>query len=152
ILFTMPVVDQLYAASAGSGSVGILLRAAVGAICLLPPTILMGATLPAAARGIETTPRGMAWLGFFYAGHICAAVFGCLLAGFILLRVYDMTVATYVAAAINGIVAVIGLTLAALPSTRHGDATPEKSRAVQAPHTWAVYLAIALSGACALGA
>ena len=43
----------------------------------------------------------MSWLGFFYGGNIAGAVFGCLLAGFYLLRVYDMPTATYAACAIN---------------------------------------------------
>ena len=77
----------------------------VAAICLLPPTLLMGASLPAIARCVESTPRGVSWLGFFYGGNIAGAVFGCLLAGFYLLRVYDMPTATYVAAAINAAVA-----------------------------------------------
>src|SRR5262249_10719927 len=76
----------------------------------------------------------------------------CLLAGFYLLRVYDMTMATYVAAAINGAVALLGLTLAALPSHGKGEVMQEKPRALPAPHAWAIYIAIALSGACALGA
>ncbi len=98
VLFVMPYVDRLYISSVVPGLPGILLRGAVSAVCLLPPTLLMGATLPAIARWIEATPRGVSWLGFFYAGNIAGAVFGCLLAGFYLLRVYDMTTATYVAA------------------------------------------------------
>ena len=35
------------------GNAGILLRALVSAICLLPPTLMMGATLPAMARWIS---------------------------------------------------------------------------------------------------
>ena len=81
------------------------MRGAVAAVCLLPPTLLMGATLPAIARWVEATPEGVSWLGFFYGGNIAGAVFGCLLAGFYLLRVYDMATATYVAAAINVAVA-----------------------------------------------
>ena len=73
----------------------------------------MGATLPAIARWVETDPLGLSWLGFFYGGNIAGAVFGCLLAGFYLLRVYDMATATYVAVAINVAVAAIALALAA---------------------------------------
>ena len=58
----------------------------------------MGATLPAVARWVQTTPTGVSWLGFFYAGNIAGAVMGTLLAGFYLLRVFDMNTATYVAA------------------------------------------------------
>jgi spermidine synthase len=111
VLFGMPTIDRLYAEAAGSGLRGILLRAAVCVICLLPPTMLMGATLPAIARWVQATPRGVSWLGLFYGGNIAGAVFGCLLAGFYLLRVYDMAVATYVAASINSAVALLSLLL-----------------------------------------
>ena len=69
----------------------------------------MGATLPAVARWVQTTPTGVSWLGFFYAGNIGGAVMGTLLAGFYLLRVFDMSTATYVAAAINFAVGGLGL-------------------------------------------
>ena len=82
----------LYFAIAVHGMSGLFLRGLFCALCLLPPTLLMGATLPAIARWVETTPEGVAWLGFFYGGNIAGAVFGCLLAGFYLLRVYDMAV------------------------------------------------------------
>ena len=49
ILFGMPIVGGAYTVWAGSGVVGILLRGVAAAICLLPPTLLMGATLPAIA-------------------------------------------------------------------------------------------------------
>ena len=32
----------------------------------------MGATLPAIARWVETSPQGVAWLGFFYGGNTAA--------------------------------------------------------------------------------
>src|SRR5271170_3484369 len=107
VLFGVPLLDHVYAAIAGHGLWGILLRAIIAGICLLPPTMLMGASLPAIARWVHSTPRGIAWLGFFYGGNIAGAVFGCLLAGFYLLRVYDMPTATYIGAAINVSVALI---------------------------------------------
>ncbi|HET7217991.1 MAG TPA: hypothetical protein VFJ02_08075, partial [Vicinamibacterales bacterium] len=92
---------------AGIGVLGIVLRAIAAAICLLPPTVLMGATLPAISRWVKATPEGISWLGFFYGGNIAGAVIGSLLAGFYLLRVYDMATATYVAVMINAAVAAI---------------------------------------------
>src|SRR3954462_740307 len=65
ILFGMPLVANVYIAWAGSGLVGILLRGVAAGICLLPPTMLMGATLPAMSRYVEATPAGVSWLGFF---------------------------------------------------------------------------------------
>src|SRR5262245_58526232 len=47
LLFGMPAIDRLYAGFGGNGTVGILLRGAVSASCLLLPTFLMGASLPA---------------------------------------------------------------------------------------------------------
>jgi spermidine synthase len=152
ILFGMPYIDELYAARAGHGVAGVALRAVVSAACLLPPTLLMGATLPAVARWVEATPRDISWLGFFYGGNIAGAVFGCLLAGFYLLRVHDMATASYVAAAINVTVALLALALA----SRAPHAAPVADRAKQevasVPGSWAVYVAIALSGMGALGA
>ena len=90
VLFGMPLVGGIYTAWAGSGIAGIIFRGVVAGVCLLPPTLLMGATLPAIARWVETTPEGVSWLGFFYGGNIGGAVVGSLLAGFYLLRVFDI--------------------------------------------------------------
>ncbi len=91
------------------GGGNIFVRGVVAAICLLPPTLLMGATLPAIARYVETTPQGVSWLGYFYGGNIAGAVLGAVLAGFYLLRVYDMAEATYVAVALNAGVGALAL-------------------------------------------
>jgi spermidine synthase len=109
----------------------------------------MGATLPALARGIDKTQDRVSWLGFFYGANIAGAVLGCLLAGFYLLRKYDVYAATYVAMAINVSTAALGLALAGFISswcpTQPPSAVPGKS-------VTAVYLAISLSGLCALAA
>ncbi len=153
VLFGMPYVEQVYAHYAGHGPSGILLRGAVAGVCLLPPTLLMGATLPAIARWVETGPRGVSWLGFFYGGNIAGAVFGCLLAGFYLLRVFDMATATYVAFALNVTVAASALVLAAAPARYEVPADPATTGSARpAAGAWAVHLAIALSGMSALGA
>src|SRR4051812_43568634 len=151
VLYGMPYVELMYVQYAGHGSPGILLRGAVAAVCLLPPTLLMGATLPAIARWVESGPEGVSWLGFFYGGNIAGAVFGCLLAGFYLLRVHDMATATYVAFALNVAVAATALALA---SARHDvpAGADTNAGAGRAAGDWAVYLAIGLSGMSALGA
>src|SRR5687767_4537805 len=111
VLAGMPLAARLYAEYVGHGTPGLVWRGLLCAIMLLPPTLLMGATLPAIARWVESTPQGVSWLGFFYGGNTAGAVFGCLLAGFYLLRVYDLMTATFVAAAINMAVAGVGLWL-----------------------------------------
>ena len=107
LLVAMPLVSRVYAAVGGIGPLGVFMRALIAGVCLLPPTFAMGATLPVVARWAGATPAGRAWLGLFYAGNLAGAVFGCLLAGFYLLRVYDMVVTTYVAAGLNATVALI---------------------------------------------
>ncbi|HEY7170250.1 MAG TPA: fused MFS/spermidine synthase [Vicinamibacterales bacterium] len=163
LLTAMPAVTAFYSRWGGSGA-GVTLRALVAAICLLPPTFAMGATLPAISRVVESDRRGMSTLGLFYAGNIAGAVFGCLLAGFYLLRVYDMAVATDAAAAINLVVAVTALVIArdgaAVPAAaieRERDAAvrrkPDTTNAADptiAPGV--VLIAIACSGFCALAA
>jgi spermidine synthase len=154
-LIGVPLINNLYAAIAVQGAFGIVFRAIIAALCLLPPTLLMGASLPAIARWVEATPKGVSWMGFFYGGNIAGAVIGCLFAGFYLLRVFDMPTATIVGVIINFTVALIAYSLAkrAPYQPSHGvqetagdlgDATPHRSRIV--------YFAIALSGMCALGA
>ena len=109
ILFGMPLLNSVYVSvSGGAGVFGIVMRGVAAAIILLPPTLLMGATLPAMSRWVESTPEGVSWLGFFYGGNIGGGVLGWLLAGFYLLRVYDLAVATYVAIALNVAVALLG--------------------------------------------
>jgi spermidine synthase len=131
---------------------GVVLRGVVAAVCLLPPTMLMGASLPAISRWVETTPAGISRLGLLYSANIAGAVVGCLATGFYLLRVYDMAVATYLAAGINLAVALLAWALAARAELKPAIAT-EIRRAVQrARGAQLVYVAIALSGLTALGA
>jgi spermidine synthase len=149
VLFVIPMLNGIYTAAVGDGLPSILLRGLVAGICLLPPTVLMGASLPAIGRWVESTPMGVSWLGLFYGGNIAGAVFGCLFAGFYLLRVHDMRVATFVAAGINVAVAAASFVL------RSGAPySPVEAKSVNGSSlgVWPVYAAIALSGLCALGA
>src|SRR5262249_14992133 len=110
-LWLMPAMGDMYTHLAVPGASPIMLRAFFAGICLLPPTMLMGATLPAIARYVETTPRGVSWLGFFYGGNTLGAVAGCLLASWYLLPNFNMSTATCWAAAINGSVALLAIIL-----------------------------------------
>ena len=159
VLFAMPLVDGVYTAAVGHGMPAILLRAMVCALCLMPPTFLMGASLPAASRWIETTPEGVAWMGFLYGGNTAGAVFGCLLAGFYLLRQFDMSTATFVAAELNVAVGLGGFWMAGrtpevLAAPRGEDMAGNAEAMAEAGGNGrkGVYAAIAISGACALGA
>lgn len=152
ILFAMPLVGGIYTAWAGSGMTGMLFRGVIAAICLLPPTFLMGATLPVISRWVKTSPEGVSWLGFFYGGNIGGAVVGSLLAGFYLMRVYDVNTTTYVAVLLNVVVAALAFIIAkATPYTAEPDSSYDTVVAPD-PGAWAVYLTIGLSGFTALAA
>jgi spermidine synthase len=158
VLVILPLLNSVYVAVAGDGLGGMLMRGFLAACCMLPPTILMGASLPAIVRWIEGTPDGVAWWGILYGGNTLGAVAGCLMAGFWLLRLYNMTIATWVAAAINLSIAAIAWWIA--PRFRHepieppplGDPVVPEVRPLFTNARWVVYLTIGISGATALGA
>jgi spermidine synthase len=155
-LFGVPLVGRIYVAGPTTGLAGLVLRGVIAAVCLLPPTVLMGASLPAIARTVETTPQGVSRLGFLYSANVAGAVFGCLFAGFYLLRVYDMGVATYTAAAIN--VAIAGLASVLARYMRRdpgaGGTAPDRDQVApkRSPFASLIYVASAVSGLTALGA
>ena len=153
----VPLVSYVYIAGAEHGVPGVLMRGFLSAVCLLPPTILMGASLPAIVRWLKATRNGVSWWGLLYGANTAGAVLGCLLAGFWLLRLYNMRTAMFAAAAINFAVAGISYLLSKrLPA--EADAPWENELSAEAPAAfddgpaWPVYVAIALSGATALGA
>ncbi len=161
VLAGVPLIDRVYIAGAEHGLPSMLLRSLFAAVCLLPPTILMGASLPAMSRWIKATPRGASWWGLLYGANTAGAVFGCLLAGFYLLRLYNTAVATFAGAAINVLVALVSLAVAAKTPHRvtvgdpeeAGPATEEGQGIAESGESrWPVYVTIGLSGACALGA
>jgi spermidine synthase len=145
----LPLVTHVYLASAGSSARDIALRGLVCAVLLLPPTILMGATLPAMSRWMKLTATGYSRLGFFYSANILGAVIGTAVAGFYLLRTFDVYVATAAAVILNLVIATAGYALA-----RRNPHTPVESLK-ETGEGWTVsslHVVIALSGLTALGA
>ena len=163
VLVAMPVLNNAYAAltpSNSAGMAGLLLRAVIAAVCLLPPTIAMGATLPAISRWLSTAPAGVRRMGICYAANIFGAVCGCLLAGFYLLPAHDTVVATVFAVTVNGLVGIAALifarrnTVAPTTTATAGSATPIAPAVEAAPieATWPIYVVTGLSGFAALSA
>ncbi len=146
-LVVIPGVGHLYVAA--SGTADLVLRGATAAVCVLPATILMGATLPAVARCAEGERNASAWLGVCYAANILGGVLGCMLSAFYLLRSYDVYVATVVAVLLNAAVAIVAWRLrtpAPLPPV--ASALPPVPRGF----SWPVYVAAGISGFTALSA
>src|ERR1700728_4765664 len=144
VALAMPLVSRVYFIGAEHGMPGMLLRAVVAAVCMLPSTILMGASLPAIVRGIEATPRGVSWWALLYGGNTAGGGFGCLLARFFPLRGYNIATAAYVAAVINILVAAISFFLASSIAPVDS-AAPAPVKTDQESGRWPVYMAIGLS-------
>ena len=153
----LPAVRFVYVSLVGYGTLGIVLRAVIAVVLLLPPTALMGATLPAIARRYTADRQGASGLAGLYAANTTGAVLGSLLAALYFLAVWDVWVATLAAAAINFAVGWYGLRLSRRSPMRLEPAGSADAIAVEpaargmAPVHY-VYLAVALSGLTALGA
>jgi spermidine synthase len=158
IPFALPYIQQAYLTLAEPGANAVLLRALVCVIVLTPPTILMGATLPAMARWpafaaikpTGATDGAAASVGMLYMANLAGAATGTVLAGFYLLRVHDTMIATAVAVSLNIAVAAALWLMA----KRAADAptAPIVSLGPDIHTSPVIYTAAALSGFTALGA
>ena len=150
VLLLIPPLSRFYTALAPGGLIGLLLRGTLCGVCLLPPTILMGATLPAIARVGESNQRAMSRVGLAYGANTLGAMLGALAAGFVLLRLFNIYTATCAAAALNTVIGLVGV---GLKSSDPLAETLKKNQFIpRVRDHWPVYLILALSGACALGA
>jgi spermidine synthase len=150
ILYAMPLVDRVYASLGGPGAAGLALRGALAACCLAPPTFAMGAALPIVAGAVEPSRRGSIWIALMYAANTAGALAGATAAGFYLLRVHDVAVATCAAAAVNVLVAAVAFAMAKdVPPVVAAAPSADVPASTATPHRGAL-VAIALSGFCAL--
>jgi spermidine synthase len=135
-------VRWLYFASGGSltlGSTGsTLVRLALSALVLGPPTWLMGGTLPAIARAVETEQdRARRGVALMYGLNTLGAVCGSALSTFVLLERFGSRTTLYLACGSNLLIALAARALARaeqwqklqapsspLPPTTAGDSTP----------------------------
>ncbi|HSN67735.1 MAG TPA: spermidine synthase, partial [Thermoanaerobaculia bacterium] len=97
---------RAYIATGGSGAFGLggatIVRIALTALVLAIPTILMGGTLPAAARAVETRDdRGRRRLAVLYGANTVGAVAGALAGTFGMLELFGNRKTLLIAAALN---------------------------------------------------
>ena len=153
IMFGMPLIVKFYTSNIGSSDFsGVVLRGLICVVCLLLPTMLMGATLPAIGRWAGTSSPGISRLGWLYGVNIIGAVFGSLLAAFYLLRFFDTKTATFCALAINSSIFLLSFILSLRSPHRSPNIEKKTQRVPAVSGSWAVYITISLSGFCALGA
>ncbi len=111
------IAAKLYFASGGSPELGIagatVLRLVLAVIVLGPATVLMGGTLPAAARAVETddddSRRAVALL---YGVNTLGAVAGTLLSTFVMLETFGNRKTLLMAVLVNLVVGVVARSMA----------------------------------------
>ncbi|HEX4354067.1 MAG TPA: fused MFS/spermidine synthase, partial [Polyangiales bacterium] len=125
--FALELVRALYVASGDSPRLGAFganaLRLVLASVVLLPPTWLMGGTLPAIARAIERErDRNRRAIAFVYAINTLGAVLGCALATFVLLEAWGNRATLHFACALN-----VAIGVAAYLATRRRPGSPQTS-------------------------
>lgn len=108
----LAIVRAVYVRAGGSttlgAGLGTIVRLLLAALVLLPPTLLMGATLPAAARaavpGSDPSRRSTALV---YGLNTLGAVLGATASTFLLLEIFGARLTLWLAATLNALVAMI---------------------------------------------
>lgn len=152
------LVRKIYLSTGGSLTLGLtsatLLRLVLATLVLAVPTLLMGGTLPAAARSIESEEdEGRRRVALLYGINTLGAVAGCLLSTFCMLEFLGTRQTLWSACLVNLLVAVTAWHLAAkMPSqedkpTAKAEEEPLVEQTSEKPTpTWFVLLAAAVVG------
>jgi predicted membrane-bound spermidine synthase len=139
--FLVTLVRHLYSALGGSlalgPTLGAVARLALSAVVLAVPTLLMGGTLPAAARSVtgreDAARRSLALL---YGINTLGAVTGAVLSTFVALEALGNRDTLWVACLLNALVAVAARMLSRTfpaPDDEPSPVTPEQKQAAAPP-------------------
>jgi predicted membrane-bound spermidine synthase len=141
--WTFRAVRALYVAlAAGTDPASpalVALQVALGGLALLPPTVLMGLTLPLLIRHFEARDPSLGRsVGLLYGANTLGAALGSLATGYVVLPALGVLHATWAAVAANFAVAFVGFRLQRysdrlLPAAAAGDPTADASPAPAAP-------------------
>ena len=110
------VVRQGYIALGGTLTLGLvagtLVRLLFSAVVLCVPTVLMGGTLPAATRSVETEEDpARRSLALLYGSNTLGAVTGAALSTFLLLETFGTRMTLWLACAVNALVGLAAVRL-----------------------------------------
>lgn len=149
-----PVYQALWDAGGSGSFIGFSLTKFVGiAVVLLPPTMMMGASLPTLARFVTDSPDHVgAQTGSLFAVNTFGAVLGTFVAGFLAIPALGVQRTLWVTALVNGVIGVVALLLARRePRFAKPVAEAPSQAAPSRPAGPAVLLAFGVSGFVALG-
>jgi spermidine synthase len=140
-------VRGVYLAHAGSPESAMLLRGLLCVVSLAPPTILMGATLPALSRWVRADQTQVREISRLYAVNIVGAVAGVFASALLLLPALGLPGTNLTAVAMNVAVALLAFLTAGAYSPETGAETRVETNDRE---LLPVYLAYAVSGVTAL--
>ncbi|MEE8522327.1 MAG: fused MFS/spermidine synthase, partial [Thermoanaerobaculia bacterium] len=108
----LAAVRWLYLSLGGTAELGsfgaTVVRLVLSAAVLLPPTLLMGGTLPAVAQALQRDrDRGRRWVAACYGVNTLGAVVGALLTTFVLLELCGIRLTVWSASAVNLLLALV---------------------------------------------
>lgn len=147
-------IPSLYAALLATGAaqepLRTLLRLVMSTVALLPPTCLMGATLPLMMRGLERPEDGASRaFGSLYTANNLGAVAGTMLSGFWLLRVAGETQTLRTAVVFSACAAALAVLVARGAAATSDAADPQPPRGATAD--WRMLLATGGTGLTVVG-
>jgi spermidine synthase len=110
------VVRTAYVALGGTRTLGFfggsVVRLVFAAIVFAVPTLLMGGTLAAASRAVESEDdRGRRGVALLYGANTLGAVTGCLASTFLLFETFGTRLTLWTACLVNALVAVVARSL-----------------------------------------
>lgn len=129
----------------------VLVRVVLAMLLLLPPSVLMGGSLPALSRHlVRADGRAAATIGTLYATNTFGAVLGCFLCGFVFLEAFGIQRTLLLAGTINVIVGGLAIRIG---RGAHAIAAEERDTRVPGPRSTpqrVVLIAFAAAGGIAL--
>jgi spermidine synthase len=124
----VPLYRLGWQAAGGAGAVLTVVRFLLSCVVLLPPTALMGATLPVLSRLCATRPETLgARVGTLYGANMLGAAGGALLAGFVLIPALGVSGTVWATAAVNFALLIAAVALERLAFTPEKQPAPPGS-------------------------
>ncbi|HEX4084910.1 MAG TPA: fused MFS/spermidine synthase [Chthoniobacteraceae bacterium] len=134
-----------------SATVEILFKFLIAFLALLPPTFLMGGTLPVAVKALVRTPNEAGrFVGLLYGINTLGAAAGVFLSGFVLLPAIGMRATMFCAAGCGGLISALCVGRKPAPASGNIPCPVEPALATQSTRTRILHLLFAVSGITAM--
>jgi len=149
VTWLLQQMPRWVAEASANGNGPSVMEAALVFFLVLPPCILMGATLPVLCRTLADPVGASRWVGWLYGSNTFGAVAGAFLTDFALIPSMGVTMTAVTAVACSGLAALASLIVAGRCPASVADAARPARLSQATP--WPLYVAYGISGFAALG-